>query len=140
MMLIAILIAGKETIIMAYARKGTITFAIMQHLAQSGASNMDQIVLGIRDFSVCRRSRVAEILGSLQKSQTVLASGDVFILSDEAISYVEDVLELAKEINTADLVPTPYANAFTPEMQNYDGKLFENKRGYKRKEKKNDAQ
>lgn len=125
---------------MAYARKGTITFAIMQHLAQSGASNMDQIVLGIRDFSVCRRSRVAEILGSLRKSQTVVASGDVFILSDEAISYVEDVLELAKEVNTADLVPAPYANAFTPEMQDYDAKLFENKRGYKRKGKKNDAQ
>ncbi len=115
---------------MAYARKGTITFAIMQHLAQSGASNMDQIVLGIRDFSVCRRSRVAEILGSLRKSQTVMASGDVFILSDEAISYVEDVLELAKEVNTADLVLRPYANAFTPEMKKYDSKMFQNKRGY----------
>lgn len=124
---------------MAYARKGTITFAIMQHLVQSGPSNMDEIFAGIKDFSVCRRYRVVEIMDSLQKLKIVKVINEVFTLSDEAISYVEDVLQMAKTIAPEELVAAPYANVFTPEMENYDSKLFENKRGYKRKGKKNDA-
>ena len=50
---------------------------------------------------------------------------------DEVAAYIEDVNEiLTVKKSTKEIVQPAYRNIFTPEMKNYDSKLFANKRGY----------
>jgi hypothetical protein len=53
---------------------------------------------------------------------------DKYYLLDETIALLDDAFEMEEKYSKGDVVSSPYHNAFTPEMKNYN--LFVNKRGY----------
>jgi hypothetical protein len=109
-------------------RKDTNGYKILQILYKNGDSNVDELLKHLSLVSVCRRSWAMESLTSLLKKNLVRLRHDKYYLLDETIALLDDAFEMQEKYGKGDVVSSPYHNAFTPEMKNYN--LFANKRGY----------
>jgi hypothetical protein len=109
-------------------RKDTNGYKILQILYKNGDSNVDELLQHLALVSVCRRSWAMESLTSLLKKNLVRLRDDKYYLLDETIALLDDDFEMQKKYRQTNVVASPYHNAFTPEMKNYN--LFANKRGY----------
>lgn len=109
-------------------RKDTNGYKILQILHKNGDLTVDELLRHLALVSVCRRNWAMESLTSLLKKNLVRLRHDKYYLLDETIAVLDDDLEMQQKYRQTNVVSSPYHNAFTPEMKNYN--LLANKRGY----------
>jgi len=109
-------------------RKDTNGYRILQILYKNGDLNVEELLRYLALQSTCRRSWAMESLTSLLKKNLVRLRHDKYYLLDETIALLDDDFEMKEKYRQTNVVASPYHNAFTPEMKNYN--LFANKRGY----------
>ena len=109
-------------------RKDTNSFKMLQILHENGGLGIDELLYQLALVGSPRKDQAINSLNTLLNKKLVELRHHKYYLRDEIIAILDDVLETQSKYRPSNIVGSPYHNAFTPELKNYN--LFANKRGY----------
>lgn len=117
-------------------RTDTKVFIVLECLAEHGAMDVDEVIDAVGNlFSKSTRSVMLRMLNDAVAQNYLVRRNDKYQLTDDIECYVFDVMDAKKKRPKRDLVPPPYRNIWSNEMQGYTASLYQNKRGYERESK-----
>jgi hypothetical protein len=111
-------------------RKDTHVYGLLVCLAENGEMTVEEVFAKVGKVNHRGLAGIARMLNDAVKYEYLVKVDNKFEIVDEIAAYLEDVEEITKSKVAKDLVPAFSKNIFTPEMKQYDTKLFQNKRGY----------
>ena len=115
---------------MKMPRKDTYVYTLLTCLAENGEMTAEEVFTKVGKINHRGLTGIARMLNDAVKYEYATKNGDKFEIVDEVAAYLEDVEEITKSKVIKDIVQPFSKNIFTPEMKQYDTKLFQNKRGY----------
>lgn len=118
--------------IMTLPKKDTNAHKIAKIIYQNGDLTFEQIYQKALLISSARRQRVKEALENMIKYNYILEIKGIYKLTDTLVAHLEDLEEFEASKKSVNVVESAYRNIFTPELKNYEQRLFANKRNYLR--------
>ena len=115
---------------MRMPRKDTHVYTLLVCLAENGEMTSEEVFAKMGKVNHRGLAGIARMLNDAVKYEYVIKNDNKFEIVDEIASYLEDVEEVMSSKIIKDIVQPFSKNIFTPEMKQYDSKLFQNKRGY----------
>lgn len=115
---------------MRMPRKDTHVYKLLVCLAQNGEMSAEEVFAKVGKVNHRGLGGIERMLNDAVGYEYAIKIDDKYQIVDELISYIEDVEEVMTSKKVKDIVQPFSKNIFTPEMKQYDSKLFQNKRGY----------
>lgn len=115
---------------MRMPRKDTHVYKLLVCLAQNNEMTAEEVFAKVGKVNHRGLGGIERMLNDAVRYEYAIKIDDKYQIVDELISYIEDVEEVMTSKKVKDIVQPFSKNIFTPEMKQYDSKLFQNKRGY----------
>ena len=115
---------------MRMPRKDTHVYGLLVCLAQNGEMTAEEVFAKVGKVNHRGLAGIERMLNDAVGYEYLVKNDNKYEIVDEISAYIEDVEEVTTSKKVKDIVQPFSKNIFTPEMKQYDSKLFQNKRGY----------
>lgn len=116
---------------MQFPRRSTRVFSLMETLYEMNGATFEEVIAEVGYLSSRQTNHeMKKMFQALLDQGYAVKYNEKYKLTEDAFNYVVAVLKMEGTFKSKEVVQPAYKNVFTPEMKNYDSKLFANKRGY----------